>query len=62
MILMYWTDELSKEEDELGNKVDKGDYYFYYNDTTFYFPSLRFNPDWVPIGSPSPTCLHLDWI
>jgi hypothetical protein len=59
---MFWTDEVSREEDELGNKVDIGDYYFYYNDTTNYFPSLKFNTDWVPLGSPSPTCVHLDWI
>jgi hypothetical protein len=62
MILMEWTDERSPEEDELGGKVDIGDHYFFYNDTTEYFPVLRYNPDYVPFGDAISFCIHLQWI
>jgi hypothetical protein len=50
MIIMYWTNEGNKEESQLGNKVELGDMYFYYNDTTEYFPTMRYNSDYVPLG------------
>lgn len=59
MILMSWTDEDNKEESKLSTKVDNGDHYFFYNDTTNYFPVLRYNPDYVPLGSAASFCLHL---
>lgn len=62
MILMEWTDERSPEEDELGNKVDAGDHYFFYNDTVNYFPVFRYNADYVPLGNAVSYCLHLQWI
>ena len=50
MILMHWTNEVNKEEAQLGNKVDVGDMYFQYNDTTEYFPLMRYNSEYVPLG------------
>lgn len=51
MIVMEWTKQSSSEDDDLGSKVDVGDYYFYYNDTTNYFPTLHMTSDFVPFGS-----------
>lgn len=62
MILMSWTDERNKEDVALGTKVDLGDHYFFYNDTTDYFPTLRYNTDYVPFGSATSYCIHLQWI
>jgi len=61
MIVMEWTKQSSSEDDDLGSKVDVGDYYFYYNDTTNYFPTLHMTSDFVPFGSAQPFCLHLEW-
>ena len=41
---MEWTKRSSSEDDDLGSKVDVGDYYFYYNQTANYFPTMRFPP------------------
>ena len=51
-IMPYTKDENQQTEDP----------YFYYNDTNGYFPILRFNNDYVPVGSSSPFCVHLMWI
>jgi hypothetical protein len=59
---MHWTNEANKEESQLGTKVELGDMYFYYNDTTEYFPLMRFNADYVPLGQASSYCIHLQWI
>ena len=61
MIIMDWTKKSSSEDDDLGSKVDVGDYYFYYNQTQNYFPTLRFHQDSVPFGNSLSYCIHLEW-
>jgi hypothetical protein len=41
---------VNAEESQLGSKVDVGDHYFFYQDTADYFPILKYNADWVPLG------------
>lgn len=36
--------------------------YFTYSQTKDYFPTLNVDPDYLPLGSSKPYCLHLDWI
>lgn len=62
MIIMDYTDQGDPTESQLGDKVEKGDKYFFYNDTKEYFPTLRFNPEYIPFGDASAFCLHLQWI
>jgi hypothetical protein len=47
---MDWTKASTSEDEDLGDKVDIGDYYFYFNDTINYFPTLHFTSDYVPFG------------
>lgn len=48
----------TKEENESGN-VDKS--YHLFSNTANYFPSLNFQPLYVPFGEPEPFCFHLSW-
>jgi len=45
-----------KDRDEVGEN------HYFMNDTTSYFPVLRYNTDYVPFGSASSYCIHLQWI
>ena len=58
---MEWTKRSSSEDDDLGSKVDVGDYYFYYNQTANYFPTMRFHTDSVPFGNAQTYCVHVQW-
>ncbi|CDW91621.1 UNKNOWN [Stylonychia lemnae] len=62
IIMMHWTDEQNAQEKQLGDKVDLGDHYFLFQDTQFYFPVLKYNPDYVPFGDAASFCIHLQWI
>lgn len=59
MIIMDWSKASNSEDDDLGTKVDVGDYYFTYNNTSEYFPVLKYNTDHVPFGSAATYCVHL---
>lgn len=61
MILMHWTNEANSEDDELAeaHKADVGDFYFTFNQTANYFPNLKYNDQYVPLGSSTPMCAHL---
>ena len=61
MILMQWTDKANGLDNELGQKVDVGDHYFLWQDTKDYFPTLRFDEQFMPFGNSKPMCLHLEW-
>ncbi len=50
MIVMDWTRASHADDEDLGSKVDVGDYYFFFNDTTNYFPTLHYSSDYVPFG------------
>jgi hypothetical protein len=59
---MHWTDKSNAEEAHLGDKVDLGDHYFFYGETSDYFPVMKYNPDYVPFGDALSYCIHLQWI
>ena len=59
---MHWTNQTNAQEKHLGDKVEVGDNYFFYQETENYFPVLKFNPDYVPFGDAATFCLHLQWI
>jgi hypothetical protein len=62
MIMMGTSNVANAEMTELGDKVEKGDNYFTYQETTDYFPVLRYNEDYVPFGDSASFCINLQWI
>lgn len=58
---MKWTNEANALEAKLGSKVEQGDHYFVFNETTDYFPVLRFSNEYVPYGNAAWVCIHLQW-
>ena len=59
-MLMTETNIDTADDDELA--VSSGDDYFTTSSTEEYFPVLRYDADYVPVGESSTFCLHLKWI
>ncbi len=59
MIQMEWTDRDSSVEGKLSSRVDAEDYFFFFNDTKEFFPTLRYEDTYIPVGNPKTYCVHL---
>ena len=59
---MPLVDESGDHDSIITKRVNSSAGYFVFDKTQDYFPQIDLNRDNIPVGYPSPICVHLDWI
>ena len=62
IIFMPLVEESGDHDSIITKRVNSSAGYFVFDKTQDYFPQIDLNRDNIPVGYPSPICVHLDWI
>jgi hypothetical protein len=62
IIFMPLVSESGEHDSYITKRVNSSAGFFVFDKTQDYFPQIDLNKDNIPIGYPTPLCIHLDWI